>query len=60
VDFALLVSRRRHRDDLALTAEGEEADRWLGIAQAYRGPRGADRRAGQFNRPRRQPLAARS
>ena len=48
VDFALLVSRRRHRDDLALTAEGEEADRWLDIAQAYRGPAGAGRRPGQF------------
>jgi uncharacterized protein (TIGR03084 family) len=48
VDFALLVSRRRHRDDLALTAQGEEADRWLNIAQAYRGPAGAGRRPGQF------------
>jgi uncharacterized protein (TIGR03084 family) len=48
VDFALLVSRRRHRDDLALSAEGEEADRWLDIAQAYRGPAGAGRRPGQF------------
>jgi uncharacterized protein (TIGR03084 family) len=50
VDFALLVSRRRHRDDLALSAEGEEADRWLDIAQAYRGPAGAGRRPGQFAR----------
>jgi enediyne biosynthesis protein E11 len=48
VDFALLVSRRRHRDDLALTAQGEEADRWLNIAQAYRGPAGPGRRPGQF------------
>lgn len=48
VDFALLVSRRRHRDDLALTAYGEEADRWLSVAQAYRGPAGAGRRPGQF------------
>ena len=47
-DFALLVSRRRHRDDLALTAQGEEADRWLDIAQAYRGPAGTGRRPGQF------------
>ena len=46
VDFALLVSRRRHRDDLAVSAEGEEADRWLDIAQAYRGPAGAGRRPG--------------
>ncbi|MDY7090533.1 MAG: wyosine base formation domain-containing protein, partial [Actinomycetota bacterium] len=39
-DFCLLVTRRRHRDDLALVARGAEADRWLGIAQAYRGPAG--------------------
>ncbi|GAA3071209.1 TIGR03084 family metal-binding protein [Streptosporangium carneum] len=47
-DFCLLVVRRRHRDDLALTASGAEADRWLDIAQAYRGPAGAGRSPGQF------------
>ncbi|MCY0937379.1 TIGR03084 family metal-binding protein [Streptomyces sp. H34-S4] len=47
-DFCLLVTRRRHRDDLALTATGEEADRWLDIAQAYRGPAGEGRTPGQF------------
>jgi uncharacterized protein (TIGR03084 family) len=47
-DFCLLVTRRRHRDDLRLTAMGEEADRWLDLAQAYRGPAGAGRRPGQF------------
>ncbi|MFI5845711.1 TIGR03084 family metal-binding protein [Catenuloplanes sp. NPDC051500] len=47
-DFCLLVTRRRHRDDLALRAEGDEADRWLSIAQAYRGPAGEGRRPGQF------------
>jgi uncharacterized protein (TIGR03084 family) len=50
VDFCLLVSRRRHRDDLALTAVGAAADGWLDIAQAYRGPSGAGRSAGQFAR----------
>jgi len=49
-DFALLVSRRRHRADLALIAKGAEADRWLDVAQAYRGPAGAGRRPGQFAR----------
>jgi uncharacterized protein (TIGR03084 family) len=39
-DFSLLVTRRRHRDDLALTAIGPDADKWLDIAQAYRGPAG--------------------
>lgn len=47
-DFCLLVTRRRHRDDLAVTAAGEEAERWLDIAQAYRGPAGEGRRPGQF------------
>ncbi|WP_043617845.1 TIGR03084 family metal-binding protein [Nonomuraea candida] len=47
-DFCLLVTRRRHRDDVAVTAVGAEADRWLDIAQAYRGPAGAGRRPGQF------------
>jgi uncharacterized protein (TIGR03084 family) len=48
VDFCLLVTRRRHRDDLALTATGDEAGRWLDLAQAYRGPAGAGRSPGQF------------
>ncbi|MET0419890.1 MAG: TIGR03084 family metal-binding protein [Actinoplanes sp.] len=48
VDLCLLATRRRHRDDLALTATGQEADRWLDIAQAYRGPAGAGRVPGQF------------
>jgi len=47
-DFCLLVTRRRHRDDLALVATGAEADAWLDIAQAYRGPAGEGRRPGQF------------
>ncbi|WP_184837059.1 TIGR03084 family metal-binding protein [Allocatelliglobosispora scoriae] len=50
-DFCLLVTRRRHRDDLALTAVGAEADRWLDIAQAYRGPAGPGRTPGQFASP---------
>ncbi|MFI9203866.1 TIGR03084 family metal-binding protein [Streptomyces sp. NPDC053048] len=48
-DFCLLVTRRRHRDDLALVATGDEADHWLSIAQAYRGPAGEGRRPGQFS-----------
>lgn len=50
VDFCLLVTRRRHRDDLALTATGPDADHWLDIAQAYRGTPGAGRVPGQFGR----------
>ncbi|WP_248965399.1 TIGR03084 family metal-binding protein [Sphaerisporangium perillae] len=48
VDFCLLATRRRHRDDLAVTATGAEADHWLDIAQCYRGPAGAGRTPGQF------------
>jgi uncharacterized protein (TIGR03084 family) len=47
-DLCLLATRRRHRDDLALTATGPDADTWLDIAQAYRGPAGDGRRPGQF------------
>jgi uncharacterized protein (TIGR03084 family) len=47
-DFCLLVTRRRHRDDLALTAVGDDADLWLDFAQAYGGPPSAGRAPGQF------------
>ncbi|MFK0169185.1 TIGR03084 family metal-binding protein [Streptomyces sp. NPDC090306] len=43
LDFCLLVTQRAHRDDLAVRAEGPDADRWLGIAQAFAGPPGAGR-----------------
>lgn len=48
VDLCLLVTRRRHRDDLALRATGAHAEQWLEIAQAYRGPAGPGRTPGQF------------
>ncbi|MGW2098313.1 TIGR03084 family metal-binding protein [Streptomyces olivaceoviridis] len=43
LDFCLLVTQRAHREDLALTATGPDADRWLGIAQAFAGPPGTGR-----------------
>ncbi|MFE6666676.1 TIGR03084 family metal-binding protein [Streptomyces sp. NPDC057697] len=43
VDFCLLVTRRAHRDDLAVRASGPDADRWLDIAQAFAGPPGPGR-----------------
>ncbi|MEU1008954.1 TIGR03084 family metal-binding protein [Streptomyces sp. NPDC005890] len=43
LDFCLLVTQRAHRGDLALTAVGPDADRWLGIAQAFAGPPGTGR-----------------
>lgn len=48
VDFCLLATRRRHRADLALVAEGAEADAWIDIAQCYRGSPGQGRSPGQF------------
>ncbi|MFI1013407.1 TIGR03084 family metal-binding protein [Streptomyces sp. NPDC020965] len=45
VDFCLLVTQRAHRADLAVRAEGPDADRWLSIAQAFAGPAGAGRPA---------------
>jgi uncharacterized protein (TIGR03084 family) len=47
-DFCLLVTRRRHRADLALRAEGDDADQWLDFAQAYAGPPSPGRAPGQF------------
>jgi len=45
-DLCLLAVQRRHRDDVALTAEGADADAWLSIAQAFAGPPGKGRPAG--------------
>ncbi|MFB7674546.1 TIGR03084 family metal-binding protein [Kitasatospora purpeofusca] len=46
LDFCLLATQRRHRDDLALTAVGEVATAWLPIAQAFAGPPGKGRQSG--------------
>ncbi|EIV92842.1 TIGR03084 family metal-binding protein [Frankia sp. QA3] len=46
LDFCLLVTRRRHRDDLALRCRGAQADQWLDIAQAFAGPPGPARAPG--------------
>jgi len=43
LDFCLLVTQRAHRSDLALAAEGPDADQWLDIAQAFAGPPGPGR-----------------
>jgi uncharacterized protein (TIGR03084 family) len=48
LDFCLLVTQRRHRSDLAVVAEGSDADHWLDIAQAFAGPSGEGRTPGQF------------
>ncbi|MEU8352715.1 MULTISPECIES: TIGR03084 family metal-binding protein [unclassified Streptomyces] len=43
LDFCLLATQRAHRSDLALRAEGADADLWLDIAQAFAGPPGKGR-----------------
>jgi uncharacterized protein (TIGR03084 family) len=48
VDFCYLVTQRRHRDDVALVADGADAYHWLDIAQAFAGPSGEGRKPGQF------------
>jgi uncharacterized protein (TIGR03084 family) len=45
LDFCLLVTQRRHRDDLGLVAQGPVAQQWLTIAQAFAGPPGGGRAA---------------
>ncbi len=45
LDFCLLVTQRRHRNDLALTATPGPADTWLNIAQVFAGPAGRGRPA---------------
>jgi uncharacterized protein (TIGR03084 family) len=43
IDFCLLVTQRRHRDDTDLVAGGPASDEWLSIAQAFAGPAGSGR-----------------
>jgi uncharacterized protein (TIGR03084 family) len=42
-DFCMLVTQRRPLADLDVTAVGRDAEKWLGIAQAFAGPRGRGR-----------------
>ncbi|MGV9415272.1 TIGR03084 family metal-binding protein [Nocardia sp. NPDC003693] len=49
LDFCLAVTQRRHLDDLALEIEGADVAEWLGLAQAFAGPPGTGRTAGQFH-----------
>jgi uncharacterized protein (TIGR03084 family) len=43
LDFCLLVTQRRHRDDLALVIDGPAAAEWMSIAQAFAGAAGTGR-----------------
>ena len=43
LDFCLVVTQRRHRDDTSLIVTGPNAQRWIAIAQAFAGPAGPGR-----------------
>jgi uncharacterized protein (TIGR03084 family) len=45
LDYCLLVTQRRHLDDLGLTITGSKAQDWASIAQVYAGPPGPGRAA---------------
>ncbi len=47
LDFCLIVTQRRHRDDTSVRADGQVAAQWLAIAQAFAGPPGQGRQPGQ-------------
>lgn len=42
-DFCQLVTQRIHRDDTDLVTVGDDAEKWLTIAQAFAGPSGSGR-----------------
>ena len=48
LDFCLLVTQRRHRDDTALRITGTGAHEWASFAQAFAGPAGPGRKPGEF------------
>ena len=43
LDFCLLVTQRRHREDTSLVVTGPLADDWLDVAQVFAGPPGPGR-----------------
>ncbi len=48
-DFCLVVTQRRHLADTAVHTSGDIAGQWMLIAQAFAGPPGSGRQAGQFS-----------
>lgn len=48
LDFCLVATQRRHVADTALQVRGDAARQWMQIAQAFAGPAGPGREAGQF------------
>lgn len=48
VEFCLVVTQRRHLDDMSLAVSGHAATEWMSIAQSFAGPPGPGRAPGQF------------
>jgi uncharacterized protein (TIGR03084 family) len=46
MDFCLVLTQRRHRDDTDLAVTGDTAQAWIAIAQAFAGPAGPGRERG--------------
>ncbi len=49
LDFCLVVTQRRHPDDVRLSVQGPSARTWMSVAQAYAGPPGAGRSKAEFS-----------
>ncbi len=47
-DFCVVVVQRRHVADTDLIINGETAQQWMSIAQAYAGPPTEGRKPGEF------------
>lgn len=48
IDFCLVVTQRRHVADTRLVVSGDAATEWMSFAQAFAGPPGGGRAAGEF------------
>ena len=48
-DFCMLVTQRRPRAELDVAADGDDAQRWLTIAQAFAGPPGPGRELDRYS-----------
>jgi uncharacterized protein (TIGR03084 family) len=51
IDFCLVVTQRRHPDDVRLQVNGAVAREWISIAQAFAGGPGPGRQPGEFRTP---------
>jgi uncharacterized protein (TIGR03084 family) len=55
LDFCLVVTQRRHRDDTGLQVTGPAATHWISIAQAFAGAAGPGRPPGHVKSPAVSP-----